>query len=425
MRLPNGWQTKKLSDVCDISSSKRIYRREYVAEGIPFYRGKEIIQKAKNKSIAKTLYILPERYQEIKQKYGVPKPGDILLTSVGTLGVPYVVKDSDVFYFKDGNLTWFKNYSDDVCNVFLYYWLLSHQMKDQVTASHIGVAQPALTIVGLKGFKIDLPFLPTQRKIAAILSAYDDLIENNTRRIALLEQTAQLLYREWFVHFRFPGHESVPLVESELGAIPEEWEVATIGDLYATSSGGTPSRKVNEYFGGEVNWIKTRELKDSFIFDTEEKITALGLQKSSAKLFPTNTVVIAMYGATIGQLGILASPSATNQACCALLPKIPPFDHRYAFLCLLQNRSDLINLRMGAAQQNISQQVIKGYQILEPSKSIVHRFNDCVEPIFGQVQVLKRKNQTLRRTRDLLLPRLISGQLDVSELEILTGEFSQ
>ncbi len=110
----------------------------------------------------------------------------------------------------------------------------------------------------VREIEILAPPPPTQRKIAAILSAYDDLIENNTRRIQILEQMAQAIYREWFVHFRFPGHEDVRMVESELGLIPEGWEVIHIKDLYRTSSGGTPSRKVDNYFGGSINWVKLR-----------------------------------------------------------------------------------------------------------------------------------------------------------------------
>jgi type I restriction enzyme S subunit len=267
----------------------------------------------------------------------------------------------------------------------------------------------------------DSPPLPTQHKIAAILSAYDDLIENNTRRIAILEEMAQALYREWFVHFRFPGHEGVRMVESELGPVPERWKKVELEELYRTSSGGTPSRKVPEYYdNGTISWLKTRELNDGFILGTEEKITELGLRKSSAKLFPPNTVIMAMYGATIGKLGILAQSAATNQACCAIMPRNGVFRHAYVFFYLLQNREKLISLGMGAAQQNISQQVIKKFEMLKPTNEIVQEFNSIVDPILESIRVLQAKNANLRQTRDLLLPRLISGEPDVSGLEVDT-----
>jgi type I restriction enzyme S subunit len=191
-----------------------------------------------------------------------------------------------------------------------------------------GAAQPLITHTIIKPLETLVHNdVIQQQRIASILSAYDDLIENNRRRIALLEETARLLYREWFVHFRFPGHEHVKIIDD----VPEGWKQGTIDDLFKTSSGGTPSRKKPEYYGGDINWLKTQEMNDGYVFSSGEKITEEGLKGSSAKLFPKNTVVVAMYGATIGKLCILASPSTTNQACCALLPKHDEKDYLKAY----------------------------------------------------------------------------------------------
>ena len=192
---------------------------------------------------------------------------------------------------------------------FLFAFLRSDLFKNQMESFVIGSAQPNFGPSHLKRMVIPCPPLTTQRKIASILSAYDDLIENNTRRIAILEEMAQAIYREWFVNFRFPGHENVKLVDSALGKIPEGWRVVKLREMYPTSSGGTPSRKNDQYYDdGTINWVKTKELKDRFVWDTEEKITDIGLKNSSAKIFPKYTVLMAMYGATIGQLGILGAP---------------------------------------------------------------------------------------------------------------------
>jgi type I restriction enzyme S subunit len=260
----------------------------------------------------------------------------------------------------------------------------------------------------IEGVEINLPDLPTQRKIAGILSAYDDLIENNLRRIKILEEMAQSLYREWFVHFRFPGHESAKFVDSPVGQIPKGWEVKKLETLYRTSSGGTPSRKNLEYYEeGTIDWVKTGELKDCFVLSSEEKITAQALSKSSAKLFPANTVLIALYGATIGQLGILSHDAATNQACCAILEVELPFGRAFAYLTLLLRRPDIIGLRLGAAQQNISQAVLRDFEVICPPAPLLEAFNERAEPMFDLLLNLQRRNQTLRRTRDLLLPKLL------------------
>jgi len=185
-------------------------------------------------------------------------------------------------------------------------------------------------------------------------------------------------------------------------------------DLYDTSSGGTPSRKKPEYYNNGIHcWLKTKELDDSFIFDTEEKITASALKNSSAKLFPKHTVIIALYGATIGKLGILATESSTNQACCGVIGKTSSFDYPYIFSFLFENREKIIDLRAGAAQQNISQELVKNLKLIKPTENVMNSYNSVVKPLYELIAVLKNKNKNLRKTRDLLLPKLMSGEVEV------------
>lgn len=156
------WQTIRLGDVCTISSSKRIFAKEYQTEGIPFYRGKEVIEKHNGNKVSTELFISPKRYEEIKGKYEVPKKGDILLTSVGTLGIPWLV-DEDDFYFKDGNLTWLRC-NTQILPSYLYLWLNSAEAQNQIDVKCIGSTQKALTIETLNKFQITLPSLELQKK---------------------------------------------------------------------------------------------------------------------------------------------------------------------------------------------------------------------------------------------------------------------
>lgn len=189
------WKEYKLGEVCTISSSKRIFASEYQKNGIPFYRGKEIIEKQNGRKISNELFISEERYNEIKCKYGAPKEGDMLLSSVGTLGVPYIIQD-ETFYFKDGNLTWFYEYKG-INNYFLYYWFLSPEARFLVDTKAIGSTQKALTIDTLKKFDIFLPPIDIQDKIVSILKSLDDKIEMNRRINDNLEQQAQALFKSW------------------------------------------------------------------------------------------------------------------------------------------------------------------------------------------------------------------------------------
>jgi type I restriction enzyme S subunit len=274
---------------------------------------------------------------------------------------------------------------------YLFYFLLQKETLTKIANKAQGAANQANISPGdVEGVEIDLPPLPTQRKIASILSAYDDLIENNLKRIKLLEEKA-------FVSYKFL----------------EKVEKYRLSDLYGTSSGGTPSRTNAEYFVGEINWFKSKELADSILLESEEKITETAIDKSSAKLFPTGSVIMAMYGATIGKLGLLSLAATTNQACCAITQKDDIKSNYYIFNWLLENREYVLSFRMGAAQENISQQVIKNLLVSIPKDRDLQIFNAEMKPIYQLVKNLRQQNTKLREARDILLPRLMSGEVEV------------
>jgi type I restriction enzyme S subunit len=273
---------------------------------------------------------------------------------------------------------------------FLYYLVTEPLFTAYLVAYEQGANYPAVNpdIIGSK--PIEYPPLPTQRKIASILSAYDDLIEINLKRIKLLEEKAFASYK-----------------------IINKVEKLKLEELYDTSSGGTPSRANAEYFTGEINWFKSKELADSILLESEEKITEGAVEKSSAKLFPAGSVIMAMYGATIGKLGLLSQPSTTNQACCAIIEKDDIKSNYYILNWFLENREYVLSFRMGAAQENISQQVIKNLLVSIPKDNDLKIFNSEVKPIYQLIKNLHQQNTKLREARDILLPKLMNGQIEV------------
>jgi type I restriction enzyme S subunit len=280
-------------------------------------------------------------------------------------------------------------------------------IKRQYQQVSQGAAQDNLSLEKLLSFKIKVPALQEQRAIADVLSAYDDLIENNRRRMALLEEAARLLYREWFVRLRFPGHERTHIVDG----VPEGWERGRLSDFYETASGGTPSRANPDFFVGDIPWVKTQELLNGFVTDTEEKITEDALRMSAAKLFPEKTVLVAMYGATIGQLGIISSPAASNQACCAIMPRDARASFVHAFLFFRENKEKLVGFSMGAAQKNINQEIIRSFPMLMPPQRMMRLFNQTLNCAFDLLLNFQLQNQKLSAARDLLLPHLMSVDL--------------
>jgi type I restriction enzyme, S subunit len=296
---------------------------------------------------------------------------------------------------------------------FLRCLISSSYFSNYIQPIVTGVNVPHISGKQIADFKIPVPSLETQKKIAAILSAYDDLIANNQRRITLLEHMAEDIYREWFVRLRFPGHEQAKMEKG----LPLGWSVKKIGQIFKTSSGGTPSRAEPENFGGSIPWIKTGELKSTFALGSEETITQRAIENSAAKIYKKNTVVMAMYCA-MPDISIISNDAATNQACCAFIPHNSAFHHSYCFFLIKFAQLQLVMFAHGAAQQNLSQDIIKKFHVLLPSESLILDFGKKAEPLFESIESLMRANLQLKVTRDALLPRLISGKLAVDALEI-------
>lgn len=190
-----------------------------------------------------------------------------------------------------------------------------------------------------------------------------------------------------------------------------------LGEVVETTSGGTPSRKHKEYYeNGSICWIKSKELLGSYIHDTEEHINDLALSKSSTKMLPEHSVLIAMYGATVGAYGIISKQMTCNQAICALLSN-ENYPYTYLFQIAHEQQQNLINMAVGSAQQNISQALVKQLYIHSDIDAI-KKFHKLAQPLHQQIQCLERENKTLSEVRDTLLPKLMSGELDVSELDI-------
>ncbi len=309
--------------------------------------------------------------------------------------------------------------------MYIQYCLVSPKYKESLlTIAQGGATREALTKEKIEDFKVPYHNLPTQHKIPAIPSAYDDLIENNTRRITILKEMAQRLYREWFVHFRYPGHEKNNLVESELGLIPEGWEVVSTVDLADILGGGTPSTKVPEYWSnGTVNWFAPREFTKAnsmFMLQSEIKISELGLKKSSAKLFPPYSIMLTSR-ATIGKVGINTTEACTNQGFITCIPQEVNFLF-YFYFWLLNNVDLFHTLASGATFKELSKSTFREINLLKPSFDSLEKFDKIARPIGDKILNLQKKQIILKQTRDLLLPKLISGKIDVSQLDIDTGE---
>ena len=190
----------------------------------------------------------------------------------------------------------------------------------------------------------------------------------------------------------------------------------SLGKVVKTTSGGTPARKHREYYSnGTINWVKSKELTGQYLFDTEESLTSLGVAMSSAKILPAHSVLIAMYGATVGEHGITTKEMACNQAICALLEN-KDYPYTYLFQIAKENQQNLVNLAIGSAQQNISQILLKQLSV-HSDVATIHQYHCLALPLHKEIELLQSENRLLNTTRDALLPELMTGELDLSSVD--------
>ena len=259
--------------------------------------------------------------------------GDVILSARGTVGEVAQLSRRMAF-----NQSCFGLRANDkyTTNEYIYYWL-KHNISYLKNNTH-GSVFDTINRKTFENLYVELPTKQYQNEVTEILTRLDDKIELNKQITDTLEEIASTLFKHWFVDFEFPNEDGNPykssggkMIESELGEIPLGWAYITLNDFSENLiSGGTPSRKNIKYWEkGNIPWIKTKEIKNNYIISSEEYISEEGLSNSSAKILPENSILIAMYGATAGQLGYLAFPASTNQACCAVVTESPNFIFSY------------------------------------------------------------------------------------------------
>lgn len=261
----------------------------------------------------------------------------------------------------------------------------------------------------IQRLKLNLPDLPTQKKIADVLSAYDDLIEANNHRIELLEQAAKELYKEWFVRFRFPGYENVKFEDG----LPKGWEIKRLADYGRVETGKTPSTEITENYGGEMMFVKTPDMHGNmFIIQTEDKLSERGHNTQPKKLLPANSIMVSCIG-TAGVVSINAEPAHTNQQINSIiLNNSNELEWLYHTCKSLKETIELFGAT-GATMTNLSKGKFEKLKVIDPGEDLILMYHDKVRPLFDEIKSLMYRNQNLATQRDMLLPRLMSGKLEV------------
>ena len=328
-------------------------------------------------------------------------PG-VVIGRKGSLGTVYYV---DGPYWPHDTTLWSKDLKGNSPRyVFYFLQTLGLERYD------VGNSNPTLNRNHIHGLEIEIPDYQLQERIAEVLSAYDDLIENNRRRIHLLEQAARLLYREWFVYLRFPGHDRVTLTDG----VPEGWEKKMIADVCDTVGGGTPSTKVPEYWGGDITWVVPSDVTKNdclALVDSERKITEKGLRASSAKMVPAETILMTSR-ASVGYFALMEREVCTNQGFISIIPHDVEL-RMYLLFNLMSRVNEIRSNAKGATYPEISKGRFRGMDVVVPARVLVIEFGKVAADILQQVRCLKRSMLRLTEARDLLLPRLMNGEMAV------------
>jgi type I restriction enzyme S subunit len=337
-----------------------------------------------------------------------PQYGDVILTREAPVGQVGRFTSEDNGIFLGQRLFHYRPNPELLDWNYLAYALMSHEVQGRLKGMGFGAIVDHIRVGDAENLEIPCPPIEVQKQIGDVLSAYDDLIENNRRRIQLLEESARLLYKEWFVRLRFPGHEHVKVVDG----VPEGWEKKTAWDVMEVLSGGTPKTKIPEYWNGGIPFFTPKDATSyAYSYETEKNISEEGLRNCNSRLYPKDTVFITARG-TVGKINLAQTAMAMNQSCYALVSK-EPLNQHFLYYALVEGVEQFRSRAVGAVFDAVIRDTFKLIPFLVPTVFLIDAFTDYASPILKQIDILSTQNRSLTQARDFLLPRLMNGEVAV------------
>lgn len=387
----------RIGDACQAGDGAHASIKR-VEAGVPYLMARNI--KDGKLDLAKISYIseadFEKHFKVTSRSVSRVRKNDVVFGIIGSIGDAYIVKKHDRFGLSS-SVAILRPDTSQLNPKYLYYWVLGEPFQTALYNIKGGVAQGYVSLEMVKSLPLSIPNLGDQDRIASILSTYEDLIENNTRRIEILEEMAWRLYEEWFVHFRFPGHEEVSFKEGELGEIPDGWEVVTVGDLVNIKRGKTITKKKIE--PGNVP-VVAGGLRPAYYHSTANTKAPL--------------LTISASGANAGHVSLYYDDVWASD--CSFIDSSESQHVYYYYLMLKVRQEEVTHLQRGSAQPHVYPKDVMGLQAVNAPLSLRESFMNYVGPMFRAIDTLLKKNVNLRAQRDLLLPKLVSGEIDVSDI---------
>ena len=402
------WNKVKLGDISTSIQpgpfGSQLHSSDYSNEGTPIIMPKDMIDG--HISHTNLVYVSEEHVNRLS-RHQVHK-GNLMVARKGDVRKCVFITDNEEGWMTGSDCLKVTLDEEKCVPKYIYYQLRSPFIGKWLETISIGATMPSLNTGLLSGIELFLPPLVIQEQIANVLTEYDALIQNNQKQIILLEEAAQRLYKEWFVDLRFPGHEDVQIVDG----VPEGWRKTPFSQKVDVMSGGTPKTSNPEYYNGSIPFYSPKDSSGAFFaFNTETHISQYGLDNCNSKLYPQGTVIITARG-TVGKTTILAVPMAMNQSCYALKSDYFASVY-YIFFALRQEIEALKTMANGGVFDTIIVKTFDRISILDPGKAIIEKFDQAVSPFMGEIKNDMRKITYLTEARDRLLPKLMSGEIEL------------
>ena len=407
------WNFVPLNSVVFFQEGPGLRNWQWTSSGMKVINVKNILWNRTVNTNNSDKYISLNEFEKQYKHFQIDDKDIVMASSGNTYSKIGRINSENLPLMMNTSVIRFKSLNENLLNNdFLYFFLCSNYMKNQIDCFVTGAAQPNFGPYHLNRMSIPLPSIKIQIKIAEILSAYDDLIENNLKRIKLLEQAAQNIYKEWFVNLRFPGYETTPINE-ETG-LPEGWEYGVVSDFGKVITGKTPSTKRKDFYGVDIPFIKTPDMHRNIYMDNvEQYLSKAGADSQKNKYLPKNTVIVACIGARAGVVAITSKASQTNQQINAIIAK--DVNANYWFYFFFKGFKDKLRAlgSSGATMTNVSKGKFEGIELIYPSEILLKKFNSTVSAFFDKILILQNQNQKLKTARDILLPRLMNRTIEV------------
>ena len=390
------WNEYMIGDIAQVQTGpfgSQLHMSDYKLKGTPIITVEHL---GENKILHNDLPLVGDDDKQRLIKYTL-KEGDIVFSRVGSVDRrAYVSNEEDGWMFS-GRCLRVRADKAKVNPKFLSYYFGQENFKETIRRIAVGATMPSINTTILSEVGVSIPEIKYQTQIASILSSLDDKIDLLHRQNKTLEQLSETLFRQWFVE------------EAEEG-----WEIGKLDDVISVKGGTTPSTKKPEYWNGNINWTSPRDLssnKSIFLFDTERKISELGLKEIGSGLLPIGTVLLSSR-APIGYLVITEIPVAINQGYIAIIcDKL--VSNYFIFLWCKTNMPDIENAGNGSVFQEISKSTFRTLDFLIPPKEKLKMFDKEIEPMFQKIKSNIAQIRTLTQLRDTLLPKLMSGEVRV------------